>query len=56
MAGSVWVCTVCGWIYDESEGASDLGIAPGTAFGDIPEGFVCPECQAGKDAFEQMGV
>lgn len=24
-----YVCDVCGWIYDEAEGAPDMGIAPG---------------------------
>ena len=32
-----YVCDVCGWIYDEEEGAPDMGIAPGTKFEDLPE-------------------
>lgn len=24
-----YVCTVCGWIYDEAKGDPDNGIAPG---------------------------
>ena len=28
------------------------GIAPGTAFEDIPDDWVCPWCGLGKDAFE----
>ena len=30
-----YVCDVCGWIYDEEEGAPDLGIVPGTRFEDL---------------------
>lgn len=56
MGNSVWVCTVCGWLYEESEGVSELGIAPGTRFEDLPDDFVCPDCDAGKEAFEQMSV
>ncbi|MBK5937093.1 MAG: rubredoxin [Halorhodospira halophila] len=56
MAERVWVCTVCGWMYDESQGVPDEGIEPGTAFEDLPEGFLCPECSAGKEAFEPMEV
>ena len=30
-------CTVCDWIYDPEVGDPDSGIAPGTAFEDIPD-------------------
>ena len=29
------------------------GIAPGTAWEDLPEDFVCPTCGLDKDAFEK---
>ena len=41
----------CGYIYDPEAGDPDSGIAPGTAFEDIPEDWVCPVCGLGKDAF-----
>ena len=43
-----YVCTVCGYIYDPAVGDSDNGIAPGTAFEDISEDWVCPMCGVGK--------
>ena len=46
-------CTVCGWEYDEAEGAEEYGIAPGTKFADLPEDFECPLCGVGKDSFEE---
>ncbi len=46
-----YVCDVCGWIYDESEGSADLGIAPGTTWDDLPADFECPLCGVGKDDF-----
>ncbi len=46
-----YVCDICGWIYDEAEGDAELGIAPGTKFDDLPEDFVCPVCNVGKDDF-----
>ena len=49
-----WVCTVCGWIYDEAKGDSDYDLAPGVAFADLPEDFVCPLCGVGKDMFEEQ--
>lgn len=47
-----YVCTVCGYIYDEAAGDSDNGVAPGTAWADVPEDWVCPLCSVGKDEFE----
>lgn len=49
-----YVCDVCGWIYDEAQGDPEQGIAPGTAFEDLPTGFVCPLCGVGKDSFSEM--
>ena len=40
-----------GYIYDPEVGDPDGGIAPGTAFEDIPDDWVCPVCGASKDAF-----
>ena len=48
-----FVCTVCGYIYDEAEGDLDNGIEPGTSFDDLPDDFVCPLCGVGKDMFEE---
>ena len=39
-----WVCGVCGWIYDEAAGDPDYDLAPGVAFKDLPDDFVCPLC------------
>ncbi len=49
-----WVCIVCGWIYDPDKGDPEGGIAPGTAFEDIPDDWVCPLCGVRKDQFEKM--
>ncbi|MBN1257135.1 MAG: rubredoxin [Planctomycetes bacterium] len=47
-----YVCTICGYIYDPAVGIPEDGIEPGTAFADLPDDFVCPECGASKDDFE----
>ena len=47
-------CTACGYIYDAEKGDPDSGIAPGTAFEDIPEDWLCPLCGLGKDAFQPL--
>lgn len=46
-----YICEVCDWIYDPEIGDPDGGIAPGTAFEDIPDDWECPDCGSGKDDF-----
>lgn len=50
-----YVCSVCGYVYDESGGIPELGIAPGTAWEDLPEDWVCPVCGAAKSEFVKQG-
>ena len=47
-----YVCSVCGYVYDPEKGDPDSGIAPGTAFEDIPDDWTCPLCGVGKSDFE----
>ena len=48
-----YVCSVCGYVYDPSEGDPDNGIEPGTKFKDLPDDWTCPVCGAEKDQFEK---
>ncbi len=48
----IWVCIVCGFIYDEEKGLPEEGIAPGTRWEDVPEDWKCPDCGVGKRDFE----
>lgn len=47
-------CTICEHIYDPAEGDPASETPPGTAFEDLPEFWVCPECGATKADFEPM--
>ncbi|MCK4806793.1 MAG: rubredoxin [Candidatus Aegiribacteria sp.] len=49
-----YVCNICGYVYDPEKGDPDGGIKPGTAFEDIPDGWVCPVCGVGKDQFSEQ--
>lgn len=51
-----WLCVLCGFVYHEHEGLPAEGIAPGTAWKDVPEDWVCPECGAGKADFEMVEI
>jgi len=46
-----WICKVCSMIYDPAVGDPDSGIAAGTPFEAIPEGWVCPICGTRKANF-----
>jgi rubredoxin len=50
------MCLICGYIYDERNGAPDAGILPGTAWDDVPLSFRCPDCGAGKEDFEMVEI
>lgn len=49
-----YMCTACGYVYDEDLGDPNNGIAPGTKFEDLPADYFCPLCGADKDAFAKM--
>src|SRR3546814_671304 len=51
MMARQWMCGPCGFIYDESAGLPNDGIAPGTAFEDIPDDWACPDCGLSKADF-----
>jgi rubredoxin len=45
-------CVICDYIYDPAVGDPANGIAPGTAFEDLPADWACPLCGADKSNFE----
>ena len=46
-----YVCDVCGYVYNPTEGDPENGIQPGTPFKDLPDDWLCPLCGVGKEAF-----
>lgn len=51
---SKWRCMLCGYVYDPDEGDPDNDVPPGTPFEDLPEEWVCPDCGASKEDFEEL--
>ncbi|MBD8513583.1 FAD-dependent oxidoreductase [Photobacterium sp. CAU 1568] len=51
-----WLCIICGLIYDEAEGWPADGIAPGTAWEDVPDDWLCPDCLVSKADFEMIEI
>jgi rubredoxin len=42
-----YICNICGYVYDPAQNNN-------VAFADLPEDWTCPECGAGKDAFDKV--
>lgn len=51
-----WQCFYCGFIYDQAAGLPDEGIPAGTAWDDIPDSWVCPQCGAIKADFVMLEI
>ena len=49
-----YICAVCGYEYDPTEGDPENDIPPGTAFEDLPEDWTCPVCGAEISEFEPV--
>ncbi len=50
-----YICSICGYVYDEEMGSPEAGTAPGTVWEDLPEDWVCPLCGAVKEEFSKQG-
>ncbi|WP_116107593.1 rubredoxin [Lewinella sp. IMCC34191] len=52
----VWQCERCLSVYDPELGEPVSGIAPGTAFSDLPETYGCWTCGTGKENFSALSL
>ncbi|HHU11669.1 MAG TPA: rubredoxin [Clostridiaceae bacterium] len=51
---SKYICDLCGYVYDPEIGDPDNDVAPGTAFEQLPEEWVCPLCGAAQSDFSVL--
>ena len=49
-----YICTCCGYTYDPEKGDELNNVAPGVAFDELPESWVCPLCYASVDSFDPL--
>jgi len=47
-----YICSVCGFVYDEAAGIPKDGIKPGTQWAQLADSWTCPVCGAAKSEFE----
>jgi rubredoxin len=50
------MCLICGWIDDQAVGDTRPGVAPGTAWADVPMNGTCPECGVRKEDLEMVEI
>ena len=46
-----YVCSICGYVYDEEKGSPQQNIPAGTKWEALPENWKCPLCGAAKSDF-----
>ena len=51
-----YMCVICGFIYDEELGWKEDNIAAGTKWDDLPDNWICPDCNVGKEDFEMVEI
>ena len=47
----LYICDICGYIYDPEIGDEGSDVVPGTSFESLSDDWVCPDCGAPKDDF-----
>ena len=52
----MYMCLICGFIYDEKEGWPDDGIPAGTRWEDVPDDWQCTDCNAEKYDFDMIEI
>jgi butyryl-CoA dehydrogenase len=52
----LYICNGCGYEYDLLRGDPDSDVRPGTAFRELPEGWMCPHCGESMDQFIEIDV
>jgi len=50
-----YICSVCGYVYDEKRGEPHRGIKAGTKFENLPDDYVCPVCALDPKIKVQFG-
>jgi rubredoxin len=52
----VWICVLCGFLYEEAAGLPNEGIPPFTRWSEVPDDWACPDCAVTKADFEMVEI
>ncbi len=50
-----FVCSVCGYVYDQNRGEPHRGIKAGTPFSKLPDDYRCPVCNLDPKIKKEFG-
>lgn len=50
-----FVCSICGYVYDQSRGEPHRGIKAGTPFSKLPDDYRCPVCNLDPKIKSEFG-
>ena len=50
----IYVCDICGYVYDPEIGDELSGIPANTSFEEISDDWVCPDCGVEKSEFSKQ--
>ena len=50
-----YLCSICGYGYDEAKGAPETGVLAGTRWANLSDDWVCPLCGAARSEFRMEG-
>jgi len=50
-----YICSFCGYVYDEARGEPHRRIKAGTKYEDLPDNYICPVCALAPKINEQFG-
>ncbi len=50
----IYICVLCGFVYEQAQGEPNSGIKAGTCWEDVPGSWTCPDCGASKEDFDKI--
>ena len=50
----IYICVLCGFVYEQAQGEPKSGITAGTCWDDVPDEWRCSECGAPKEDFDEI--
>ncbi len=52
----LYMCVLCGFVFQEEKGCSEVGIEPATLWRDVPNSWKCPDCGSDKENFDRIDI
>ncbi len=50
----MYICVLCGFVYEQAQGEPKSGVNAGTRWEDVSGEWKCPDCGAPKEDFDKI--